>query len=72
MSNTLHLFFSFLTVPSSSKGKITEDNRALRNTGLLYISFLDLYMEEIIVWKMSIVFVSNDSLHQPSALLSGN
>lgn len=49
MSNTLHLFFSFLTVPSSSKGKITEDNRALRNTGLLYISFLDLYMEEIIV-----------------------
>lgn len=42
---------SLLLIPHCTvlkQRQITEDNRALRNTGLLYISFLDLYMEEII------------------------
>lgn len=43
--NTLHLFSS----PLLKQRQITEDNRALRNTGLLDIFFLDLYMEEIIM-----------------------
>lgn len=43
---------SLLLIPHRTvlkQRQITEDNRALRNTGLLDISFLDLYMEEIIM-----------------------
>lgn len=43
---------SLLLIPHRTvlkQRQITEDNGALRNTGLLDISFLDLYMEEIIV-----------------------
>lgn len=43
---------SLLLIPHRTvlkQRQITEDNRALRHTGLLDIFFLDLYMEEIIM-----------------------